>query len=61
MCTLRIPNIWYGWTVKNLEALGEQSATGLDRPHGVYVINWAEHYSRLRNHLRNNDVISCAN
>jgi hypothetical protein len=48
---------WQGWNVKNLETLGERSATGMDSERGVLVISLAENNSKMKDVLRNNDVI----
>ncbi|MBN2708132.1 MAG: right-handed parallel beta-helix repeat-containing protein [Calditrichaceae bacterium] len=49
--------VWQGWRIKNLEKLGERSATGMDSERGVYVISIIEYDSRLRDFLKPNDVI----
>ena len=49
--------IWNGWAVKNLDSPGEQSATGMDSEHGIYVISLMSFDSHLRDYLRPNDVI----
>lgn len=48
---------WQGWRVKNLETLGERSATGMDSERGVYVIAIVDYYSKLKDFLQANDVI----
>ncbi len=48
---------WHGWNIKNLETLGERSATGMDSLHGVYVISIAVFNNPLRDYLKANDVI----
>lgn len=48
---------WQGWNVKNLETLGERSATGMDTERGVYVISLVQSDSRMGDFLRANDVI----
>ncbi len=48
---------WYGWTVKNLETLGERSATGMDSERGVYVIASVAPDSPLKGFIQPNDVI----
>ena len=49
--------LWNGLRVKDLETAGEQSATGMDSLHGVYVTAVVDRYSILADHLRPNDVI----
>jgi hypothetical protein len=48
---------WQGLRVKNLETLGERSATGMDSERGVYVVAIADFYSKLKDFLQANDVI----
>lgn len=48
---------WQGWNIKNLETLGERSATGMDSERGVYVHSLADSYNKLKEILRVNDVI----
>jgi hypothetical protein len=48
---------WQGWHVKNLETLGERSATGMDAEHGVYVVSMAKPANGLKGLIRENDVI----
>lgn len=48
---------WHGWRVKNLETLGERSATGMDSERGVYIISLSDAGSPLKETLRPNDVI----
>ncbi|MBN1768027.1 MAG: PDZ domain-containing protein [Prolixibacteraceae bacterium] len=49
---------WQGWNIKNLETLGERSATGMDTERGVYVVSLVKLESKLKNLLRENDVIT---
>jgi hypothetical protein len=48
---------WQGWRIKNLETLGERSATGMDAERGVYVVSLAKPESGLKDFLQANDVI----
>jgi hypothetical protein len=48
---------WQGWHVKNLETLGERSATGMDTERGVYIVSVANPDKGLKGLLRDNDVI----
>jgi len=48
---------WQGWHVKNLETIGERSATGMDTERGVYVITAAKADKGLKGLLHENDVI----
>jgi hypothetical protein len=48
---------WQGWHVKNLETLGERSATGMDTERGVLVISIVKNDSKMKDFLRENDVI----
>jgi len=48
---------WQGWNIKNLETLGERSATGMDSERGVYVLSIADPYNKLKEILRVNDAI----
>lgn len=48
---------WQGLRIKNLETLGERSATGMDSERGVYVVSMAKFDSGLKGFLRENDVI----
>jgi hypothetical protein len=48
---------WDGIQIKNLETLGERSATGMDSERGVYVVAVAAYGSHLRDYLKSNDVI----
>ena len=48
---------WYGLRIKNLESLGERSATGMDSERGVYVVTIIKYDSPLRDYLQHNDVI----
>jgi S1-C subfamily serine protease len=43
--------------IKNLETLGERSATGMDTERGVYVVSVSAYGSELRDYLKSNDVI----
>ena len=47
---------WLGLSVKNLETLGERSATGMDAERGVYVVT-ADANGQLRDFIQANDVI----
>jgi len=49
--------VWQGWRIKNLETLGERSATGMDSERGVYVVTLVEFDSKMRDFLQANDVI----
>lgn len=49
--------LWNGWRVKNLDTLGERSATGMDSERGVYVIALSDPMSPLKGKLCPNDVI----
>lgn len=49
--------VWSGATIKNLQTLGERSATGMDSERGVYIISVSALDSKLRDYLRPNDVI----
>ncbi|MDR2119937.1 MAG: right-handed parallel beta-helix repeat-containing protein [Tannerella sp.] len=49
--------IWESVQVKNLNTLGERSATGMDSERGVYVVAVSAWGSELRDFLRSNDVI----
>lgn len=49
--------LWHGWHIKNLETLGERSATGMDSERGVYVVTSVAFDNPLRDILRANDVI----
>lgn len=51
---------WSGLTLKNLETLGERSATGMDSERGVYVIA-CSFSSPLRDYIKSNDVILSLN
>lgn len=55
--TLSNTIVWQGWQVKNLETLGERSATGMDTERGVYVISIVQSNGRMNNILHENDVI----
>jgi len=48
---------WQGFRIKNLETLGERSATGMDSERGVYVVTIIDVYSQLKDFIRANDVI----
>lgn len=48
---------WQGLQIKNLETLGERSATGMDSERGVYVVSVDALSSPLRDFIRPNDVI----
>lgn len=49
--------IWSGLTLKNLETLGERSATGMDEERGVYVITTKALGNPFHGFIRPNDVI----
>ena len=49
--------IWENMRLKNLDTLGERSATGMDSERGVYIISLDSHRSSFRDLLRSNDVI----
>lgn len=49
--------IWQGWRIKNMETLGERSATGMDSERGVYVVSIAAFDTPLRDFIQSNDVI----
>lgn len=49
------PHVWF--KIKNLDTLGERSATGMDTERGVYVISVNALGSVLRDYIRPNDVI----
>ncbi|MFV0553831.1 MAG: hypothetical protein ACK5LR_03915 [Mangrovibacterium sp.] len=48
---------WSGVVIKNLQTLGERSATGMDSERGVYVVSINTMGGKLRDYLRPNDVI----
>ena len=48
---------WKGLHIKNLETLGERSATGMDSERGVYVVSVDALSGSLRDYIRPNDVI----
>ena len=48
---------WKGLRIKNLDTLGERSATGMDTERGVYVISVNALGGVLRDYIRPNDVI----
>ncbi|MGN0229579.1 MAG: PDZ domain-containing protein [Muribaculaceae bacterium] len=49
--------VWRGATLKSLETLGEQSATGMDEIRGVYVVSVDALSSTVRDYIMPNDVI----
>lgn len=49
--------VWQGWRIKNLETLGERSATGMDSERGIYVVTQVKYDSRMRDFIQANDVI----
>ena len=49
--------LWDGIQIKNMETLGERSATGMDSERGVYVVAVAAYGTHLRDYLQSNDVI----
>jgi hypothetical protein len=48
---------WESVQIKNLETLGERSATGMDSERGVYVVSVGAYGNELRDYLKSNDVI----
>ena len=48
---------WKGLQLKNLDTLGERSATGMDSERGVYVLSVDALSGSMRDYLRSNDVI----
>jgi hypothetical protein len=48
---------WESVKIKNLETLGERSATGMDSERGVYVVAVGAYGNELRDYLKSNDVI----
>jgi hypothetical protein len=48
---------WESIQIKNLETLGERSATGMDSERGVYVVAVGAYGNELRDWLKSNDVI----
>jgi hypothetical protein len=48
---------WESVKIKNLETLGERSATGMDAERGVYVVAVGAYGNELRDYLKSNDVI----
>ena len=48
---------WCGARIKNLDTLGERSATGMESERGVYVISIDALGSALRDYIKPNDVI----
>lgn len=48
---------WLGWYVKQLQTLGERSATGMDSERGIYVVTLHSFNSPIRDYLKANDVI----
>jgi hypothetical protein len=51
------PITWESIQIKNLETLGERSATGMDSERGVYVVAVSAYGNELRDYLKSNDVI----
>ncbi|MDR2026457.1 MAG: PDZ domain-containing protein, partial [Prevotellaceae bacterium] len=49
--------VWESVKIKNLETLGERSATGMDSERGVYVVSVGAYGNYLRDYLKSNDVI----
>ncbi|MDR0386044.1 MAG: right-handed parallel beta-helix repeat-containing protein [Prevotellaceae bacterium] len=49
--------VWESVKIKNLETLGERSATGMDSERGVYVVAVGAYGNELRDYLKSNDVI----
>ncbi|MBN2175358.1 MAG: right-handed parallel beta-helix repeat-containing protein [Bacteroidales bacterium] len=49
--------VWQGWCIKNMETLGERSATGMDSERGVYVVTIVKFDSPIRDFIKANDVI----
>ena len=49
--------LWHGIRVKNIETLGEQSATGLKDMNGVLVVSVDKHSELKQSGLQTNDVI----
>lgn len=48
---------WGGFRIKNLETLGERSATGMDTERGVYVVTLTDFGGGLRDFIKPNDTI----
>lgn len=48
---------WNKLRIKNLETLGERSATGMDSERGIYVVSAGALDCHLRDYIRPNDVI----
>jgi hypothetical protein len=48
---------WEAIQIKNLETLGERSATGMDSERGIYVVSVGAYGNELRDYLKSNDVI----
>ncbi|MDR1372145.1 MAG: PDZ domain-containing protein [Dysgonamonadaceae bacterium] len=48
---------WGSVQIKNLETLGERSATGMDSERGIYVVAVGAYGNELRDYLLQNDVI----
>jgi hypothetical protein len=48
---------WHRVQIKNLETLGERSATGMDSERGVYVVAVGAYGTQLIDYLHSNDVI----
>lgn len=55
-----LTEVWQGVTIKNLNTLGERSATGMDSERGVYVVN-VNPLESLHTQLKANDVILSIN
>ena len=49
--------MWNGFRIKNLETLGERSATGMDSERGVYVVTGTSLENPLQDYIQPNDVI----
>lgn len=52
-----VDTLWMGCRVKNLDTLGERSATGMDAERGVYVVSVETGDTALHGTLHPNDVI----
>lgn len=48
---------WQGFRIKNLDTLGERSATGMDSEYGVYVVSLINSDDSLHDYLKANDTI----
>mgnify|MGYP000432733350 FL=1 len=48
---------WQGWRIKNLETMGERSATGMDSERGVYIVVLYAYDSPVKDFFKPNDVI----